>query len=246
MADQPKCLCIVARDRLRGSDFIAALGASLRPDDQLEIIVDRRRGEPSDDWDRAEERRQRPQVDLALRANGFALVPAPSPKGERIARGERAPLSLLLPSGPRSRAFEDDDDDEERLEAIRSFKRERSRGLAPWLVAALAAVAAAAVVLSPAGETLRQSLGHRASPQAPGPASPPSAQAPDASPAPRGPAGAEKPVAQAPARAPAGEEASPLPSRDAASAAAPGDRRAPPVESSAPPRAAQGTAGRER
>src|SRR3989442_1031840 len=140
-------------------DSIPGSGA----DDQLEIIVDRRRGEPSDDWDRAEERRQRPQVDLALRANGFALVPAPSPKGERIARGERAPLSLLLPSGPSSRAFEDDNDDEERLEAIRSFKRERSRGLAPWLVAALAAVAAAAVVLFPAGEKLKHSPRQRAS-----------------------------------------------------------------------------------
>jgi len=245
--DQPKCLCIVARDRLRGSDFIAALGASLRPDDELEIIVDRRRGEPSDDWDRAEERRQRPQVDLALRANGFALVPAPSPRGERVARGERAPLSLLLPSGPSSRAFEGDDDDEERLEAIRSFKRERSRGLAPWLVAALAALAGAAFVLSPAGETLRQSLGQRASPQATGPPGPPSAQAPDASPAPQGPVVAEKPVAQAPARPPAGGEASPVPPRDAASAAAPGDKRPPPVESSAPqPQAATGTAARER
>ena len=177
MADQPKCLCIVARDRLRGSDFIAALGASLGPDDQLEIIVDRRSGEPSDDWDRAEDRRQRPQVDIALRANGFALVPAPRPRGERIAtaervataeriatagrigtagrtaKGERTPLSLLLPSAPSSRLepeddYEDDDDDRERLEAIQSFKRGRSRGLAPWLVAALAVVAAAAFVLS--------------------------------------------------------------------------------------------------
>jgi len=235
VADQPKCLCIVARDRLRGSDFIAALGASLRPDDQLEIIVDRRSGEPSDDWDRAEDRRQRPQVDIALRANGFALVPAPSPRGERMAaaertaeriaaaertaeriamagrtvRGERTPLSLLLPSPPSSRLApereedhedEDDyDDDRERLEAIRSFKRERSRGRAPWLIAALAVVAVAAFVLSPAGQTLKQSFVYRASSEGPASSSSPPAQAPDASTAPRAPAVAEKPVAEKPA-----------------------------------------------
>jgi hypothetical protein len=300
VADQPKCLCIVARDRLRGSDFIAALGASLGPDDQLEIIVDRRSGEPSDDWDRAEDRRQRPQVDIALRANGFALVPAPRPRGERIAtaervataeriatagrigtagrtaKGERTPLSLLLPSAPSSRLepeddYEDDDDDRERLEAIQSFKRGRSRGLAPWLVAALAVVAAAAFVLSPAGQTLKQSLAQRASPQAPAPPGPPSAPTPDGSTAPREAAVAEKPVAdkpiaeksvaeksvaetpagekpgaEAPVRAPARQEPSPPPSREGETATSLRGARTPPVESSVPPRDAPGSAGRAR
>ena len=316
MADQPKCLCIVARDRLRGSDFIAALGASLRPDDQLEIIVDRRSGEPSDDWDRAEDRRQRPQVDIALRANGFALVPAPSPRSERMAaaertaeriaavertaeriatagraaRGERTPLSLLLPSAPSSRLGpeedhedhnDDYDDDRERLEAIRSFKRGRSRGLAPWLIAALVVVAAVAFVLSSAGQMLKQSLVYRASSE--GPASPSSrpARAPDASTAPRPPAVADKPVAEkptadkqtaekptadeslaeksvaekpagekpgaeAPVRAPARQEPSSLPSREGETATSAREARTPPVESSAPPRVAPGSPGRER
>ena len=306
MADQPKCLCIVARDRLRGSDFIAALGASLRPDDQLEIIVDRRSGEPSDDWDRAEDRRQRPQVDIALRANGFALVPAPSPRSERMAaaertaeriaavertaeriamagraaRGERTPLSLLLPSAPSSRLEpeedhedhnDDYDDDRERLEAIRSFKRGRSRGLTPWLIAALVVVAAVAFVLSPAGQTLKQSFVYRASSE--GPASPSSrpARAPDASTAPRVPAVADKPVAEkptadeslaekavaekpagekpgaeAPVRAPARQEPSSLPSREGETATSGREARTPPVESSAPPRVAPGSPGRER
>ena len=282
MADQPKCLCIVSRDRLRGGDFIAALGASLRPDDQLEIIVDRRSGEASDKWDWPEDRRQRPQVDQALKVNGFAVVPAPSPKGEgmmpsprgeRIMRGERTPLSLLLPSAPSSRLEPEydenveavDDDDQERLEAIRSFKRERARGLAPWLVAALAVVAVAAFVLSPAGQAFKQGPVYRASPGVPGPASQPAAQPPETSPAPRVPA-----VAQAPPRAPASEappverstrepnssaaiEPSPppsrdtaIPSRDAAMSAAPRDTRALSVESSAPSRAATGTTARER
>ena len=247
MADQPKCLCIVARDRLRGSDFIAALGASLRPDDQLEIIVDRRSGEPSDDWDRAEDRRQRPQVDVALKANGFALVPAPGPRGERMAaaertaeriaavertaeriamagrtaRGERTPLSLLLPSAPSSGLEPDehdegeDDDDRERLEAIRSFKRERSRGLAPWLIAALAFVAAVVFILSPTGQTLRHSLVYRASSDAPASPSSPPAQTSDAPAAPRAPA-ADKPVPDKPvaAKPPAEKQAAEKPTAD--------------------------------
>jgi len=288
VADQPKILCIVARDRLRGRDFIAALGASLGPDDQLEIIVDRRSGEPSDDWDRAQDRRRRPQVDLALRANGFAVVPAPRPREERsmreeriprdarAPRGERSPLSLLVPSPPTSRlapAARDDaeayagDDDEERLEAILSFKRGRARVSVPWLIAALAVVVAAASVLSPTVRTIKQSLAHRASPEAPGRSSQPPAQTPDASPTPRGVATAERPataerhgvsekpaVAEAPSRAPANEvalaerstlgpissasERSSLPSRDAATDASPRDTRTPLDESRAAPRVA--------
>jgi len=171
VADQSTCLCIVSRDRVRGSDFIAALGASLRPHEQLEIIVDRRSEVPAGDWEPAEERRRRPQVDLALKANGFAIVPAPSPGGPR-----RTLSSLLVPSAGSSSYSEsaysdptyadstyDDvaDDDEERLEAIRSFKRERSRNLVPWVIAALAAVAAAVFVLSPIGHVLKENVARR-------------------------------------------------------------------------------------
>ena len=78
MADQPTCLCIISGERIRGGDFIAALRASLRPHDQLEIIVDRRGGETQGEWERAVDRRRRPQVDAALRTNGFAMVPAPA------------------------------------------------------------------------------------------------------------------------------------------------------------------------
>jgi hypothetical protein len=209
VADQSTCLCIVSRDRVRGSDFIAALGASLRPHEQLEIIVDRRSEVPAGDWEPAEERRRRPQVDLALKANGFAIVPAPSPGGPR-----RTLSSLLVPSAGSSRysdssysesaysdptysdATYDDvaDDDEERLEAIRSFKRERSRHLVPWLIAALAAVAVAVVILSPIGHALKDNVARRwssettsVSSQAP-PAQPPAAAAPS-----RGPVASDKP-----------------------------------------------------
>jgi ribonuclease E len=259
-------LCIVSGERLSGSDFVAALRESLRPHEQLEIIVDRRSGEPMGEWERLDERRRRPQVDLALRANGFAFVPAgPSsdrmptsdrPMGSDRTRGsdrvtdsdrmtdsertsgsdrmfssermpisdrtgsdrmpdsdrmanhdrtssaDRAPsqdrtpgpdrmpsrdrmagpdrnwtpededrdwspssegrsvgrLSRLLPSAASDRDVDEVDDDDERLEAIRDFKRERSGGLVPWLVVALIAAAVAAFLLSPTGQTVRNSL----------------------------------------------------------------------------------------
>jgi len=212
MADHSTCLCIVARDRVRGSDFIAALGASLRPHEQLEIIVDRRSGEPAGDWEPAEERRRRPQVDLALKANGFAIVPAPSPGGPR-----RTLSSLLVPPAGSSpyadpsysesaysdpaysdSTFEDvADDDEERLEAIRSFKRERSRNLVPWLIAALAAVAAAAFILSPTGYALKESVARRWSSETTSASSQaPTAQPPTVATPSRGPVATDKsPVA---------------------------------------------------
>jgi hypothetical protein len=256
-------LCIVSGERLSGSDFVAALRESLRPHEQLEIIVDRRSGEPTGEWERREERRRRPQVDLALRANGFAFVPAepssdrmPSsnrlmgserttgsdpmgssdrssgsdrmftsermpesdrmgsdrmPTSDRMPNYDRMPgtdrepgqdrmpsqdrksdpdrmpgrdrnwtpededddrdwspsdegrsrsrLSMLLPSGTGDRDVDDvGNDDEERLEAIRDFKRERSGGLVPWLVVALIAAAVAAFLLSPTGQTVRSSV----------------------------------------------------------------------------------------
>ena len=233
MADHPTCLCIVARDRIRGNDFIAALEASLRPNEQLEIIVDRRSGEPSDSWDPAVERRRRPQVDLALKENGFAVVPAPN-QGPGVHRAPVSPVSLLVPSAPSSEVDWDDasdDDDAERLEAIRSFKRGRSSNLVPWLIAALAVAAAAAFVLSPTGHALKQTVAQKVSSEpapaptantpaanAPAPGSPatstpapsapsgapPAAQSSDVAPPARGPAVADKSgAADAPARAPA-------------------------------------------
>jgi len=210
VTDHSTCLCIVSRDRLRGNDFIAAVGASMRPHEQLEIIVDRRSGELSNDWDPTQDRRRRPQVDLALKANGFAVVPAPSQGGRRT------PMSLLVPSAPSSDGgFDDGDDDEERLEAIRSFKRERSSNLVPWLIAALVAVAAAAFILSPTGHALKQTVAQHistdttSSSNATNSSNPP-APAPPSNPVPapqaRAPVVADKPPAgDAPARAPATE-----------------------------------------
>jgi hypothetical protein len=72
-------------------------------------------------------------------------------------------LSLLVPSGASDR----DVDDEDRLEAIRDFKRERSGGLVPWLVVALIVAAVVAFLLSPTGQTVRNSVMSRVSPTEP-------------------------------------------------------------------------------
>src|SRR5438445_13403486 len=76
VADQPTCLCIISGERIRGGDFIAALRASLRPHDQLEIIVDRPGDDTQGEWERAEDRRRRTQAEAALRTNGFPNIAA--------------------------------------------------------------------------------------------------------------------------------------------------------------------------
>ena len=112
MAVQPTRPCIISRDRLRSGDFIAALQASLGPEDDLKIIMDRRHGGSSGEPDLEEGRRRQLQVDLALEANGFAIVPASVDPTE-----DRTSLSLLLPAVPIERLSPEDDEDEERLRA---------------------------------------------------------------------------------------------------------------------------------
>ena len=76
MAVQPARLCIISREPLRSVHFIAALQASLGPEDRLEIIIDRRQGGVPGKADLTEDRRRQRQVALALEANGYAIVPA--------------------------------------------------------------------------------------------------------------------------------------------------------------------------
>ncbi|HEY3117112.1 MAG TPA: hypothetical protein VGK54_10250 [Chloroflexota bacterium] len=153
MAHQPTRLCIVSRDRLRSSDFIAALRASLRPEDQLQIIMDRRHGGSSGGSDPKEDRRRQLRVDLALEADGFAIVPASVDP-----TAGRNPLSLLVPEAPIERFSPEDAEDEERLESILAFKRRRPGRLIPKLLAVLIGVTLAAFALSPAGQDLGKSL----------------------------------------------------------------------------------------
>jgi hypothetical protein len=102
-------LCIVSRDPVQCSELVLSLQALLDPDDEVEIIMDRRRAhvleserghhdEPKDS------RRQNPDVDLAVRTQGFAIVAA---------------------SSVTCAAAEPDADDRTRFENIVSFRRSR-------------------------------------------------------------------------------------------------------------------------
>jgi len=76
-----RSLCIVSRDPLQCSELVLSLQASLEPDDEVEIIMDRRRergvfetkseGHASLPVDR----RRTLDVDLEVRTKGFAIVP---------------------------------------------------------------------------------------------------------------------------------------------------------------------------
>src|SRR6267142_4272261 len=127
MAVQPARLCIISREPLRSERFIAALQASLGPEDTLEIIIDRRHGGSSGEADLTEDRRRQRQVALALEANGYAIVPASvDPTEDRTWRPRPSLLRLELP--PIERSSRVDDEDEE-LESIRSLERQRPRTL---------------------------------------------------------------------------------------------------------------------
>jgi hypothetical protein len=76
-------LCVVSRNPLRSGVFIAGLPTSVGSQDQLEMIVDRRRGRSPGDQPSIE-RRQRSSVVRALERDGFAIVLMPSgPASER-------------------------------------------------------------------------------------------------------------------------------------------------------------------
>ncbi len=126
-----RSLCIVSRDPLQCSELVLALQAGVEPEDEIEIIMDRRRdralfdsggspGEPHPD------RRRNPDVDLAVRMKGFAIVPA-TPRRER----EEA----------------DPEEDRARFGNILSFRR--ARQARPARVAGAAGAIVAALILTP-------------------------------------------------------------------------------------------------
>jgi hypothetical protein len=136
---KPKRLCIVSRDRLVTGEFLQALQMSLDPDDELEIIPDRRRPKPSVEAKPGAadqpsiERRHHLYVDLALRNKGYSIVPAPVANPLRIA-------DRLAPDVPRSPierlSLGDADEDNRELERILRFKR-RQEVRGSWLIAML-------------------------------------------------------------------------------------------------------------
>jgi hypothetical protein len=69
-------LCIVSRASVRSGMFITALMAALSPRDKVEIIVDRRRGDPAT-AQTVIERRHHSRFADALDRDGFTIVPMP-------------------------------------------------------------------------------------------------------------------------------------------------------------------------
>jgi hypothetical protein len=163
VADQPTRLCIVSRDRLRREAFVAALQGSLSTEPDLQIIVDRRRAGSSGGPELKEDRRRQQQVDLALEANGFAIVPASVEPA--VDRTSFAPLFPVVPIErlspeelPREeRLSPEDGEGDERLESSRGFRRSWS-GVIPELIGVLSGVTLAALVLSLAGQFMGRNL----------------------------------------------------------------------------------------
>jgi len=136
-----RSLCIVSRDPLQCSELVLSLQASLDPDDEVEIVMDRRRDRNVFQTSAAEpdrglvDRRQNPQVDLEVRTKGFAIVPG-------------APMT--------ARRLTEPDDDRARFENILSFRRRREAR--PRRVVGAAGAVMVALILSPPSSSLSERI----------------------------------------------------------------------------------------
>src|SRR5947199_4585337 len=158
----PRRLCILSGNLMRCDAFIPAL-TSLSRDDELEIVRDRRRGAASSEATNrpVAERRCRPYLDLALRVDGFAIVPwSPEPAAPLPAPAPMpAPSSAPPPTPDRFRpassldrfAIDDETEaDRERLERILRFKPRRRVGPLVMIVFPTPLALAAVATLPPA------------------------------------------------------------------------------------------------
>jgi hypothetical protein len=234
VAVKPTHRCIISRDPLQGGRLAAGLQASLRPEDYLEIIVDRRYGGSSGASDLREDRRRQPQVDLALEADGFAIVPASAPRARADEPTERLSLVMERIAPVDERLSLVDDEDEKQLENISDFERQRSGRLIPKLLGVLGGVTLAALVLLLAEQVTGQSLLRQlfTGPRSGGPDRPPG-QTNESSAMARSSAVTEEPVIAE--TRPARPETAPRET----SASTPG-ASAPANETGAPPRAGTG------
>lgn len=128
-----RSLCIVSRDPLQCSELVLSLQASLEPDDEVEIIMDRRRARDLFETEsRGPEpppvdRQRHTDVDLEVRTKGFAIVP-----GAAMPRATEEP----------------DAEDRARFESILSFRRRHERR-AGRAVGAASAVIVALILIPP-------------------------------------------------------------------------------------------------
>jgi hypothetical protein len=156
--------CIVSRDPLPSSVFIAALKTGLSPYDEIEIIVDRRRGGPATDRPSIE-RRHDHRCAHALEQVGVAIVPM---RATQL-------VEHKLPAASSIARLDPGDADEHELQRLRYGRRRKVR-LSGWvyLTGLVGAILSLLVLVRPV-ETLMS----RARPAAP----PPSADRMDAPPA---------------------------------------------------------------
>jgi hypothetical protein len=165
----PRRLCIISGDALPSGEFIAALQTAVGPNQEIEIIRERRRGGSGIGPGQPPiERRRFPHVQTIVKMDGYAIVPLP-PSQSRPQRVPDPPMprpSIEHRSAeprPAERAsfahhgFDDDGDaDERELERILQFKqRRRVRiGGRPLVLAALVVVLVLLLVQLPAVKSL--------------------------------------------------------------------------------------------
>jgi hypothetical protein len=116
-------LCVVSRNPLQSGAFIAGLTTSVRSHDELEIIVDRRRGSSPSDPPAIE--RRRPGIGRVLERDGFAIVPmAPAAAGVGANSPLRPPTGEVEPEEPY----------EQKLERVLRFNHRRLVQLSRWFI----------------------------------------------------------------------------------------------------------------
>lgn len=135
-------LCVVSRSPLMSGVFVAGLTTAVGSRDELEIIVDRRRGGAPPNR-LSIERRHRDHVARSLERDGFAFVPMPTVEPSERSR----PKPDVWPIEP----FAPAETYEHQIEHILRLKRRRIVRLSRWLIlSALMNAMLVALFLSPA------------------------------------------------------------------------------------------------
>ena len=119
-----RSLCIVSGEPLRPGT-IAALHAAVNANDELTIVVDRRRGGSGSTTSRTVDRRSRPPIDAKVKTDGFAIVPVSTDD----ARETDPPWIERLSADQDA----DGDAGERAIRNILEFKRRRKGRIGPLL-----------------------------------------------------------------------------------------------------------------
>ncbi len=118
-------LCVVSRNPLMSGVFVAGLTTAVGSRDELEIIVDRRRGDAATNRPSIE-RRQRDHVVRALERDGFAfvLMPPTATPASSTPKRNAWPIEHVAP----------EETYEHKLERVLWFKQGRIVRLGRWLI----------------------------------------------------------------------------------------------------------------